>query len=196
MKGRPLAVVVAVALALALAWLVFVGVPRRYAGGGSSASPSFSPFSSSSGSAPSASGRTIKAKLLYVAGDGTHLTSVERDVNYGDGMLEQAREIVAAQIAAVPEPLVSPVPEGTTLRALFITEKGDAYVDLSGSIVSGHPGGVTNEMLTVYAIVDVLTTNLPSVSAVQILIDGKEVDTLAGHVDLRRPLEKNVALIQ
>ena len=27
---------------------------------------------------------------------------------------------------------------------------------------------------------------------VQILIDGKEVDTLAGHVDLRRPLAKSL----
>jgi hypothetical protein len=31
---------------------------------------------------------------------------------------------------------------------------------------------------------------------VQILIDGKEVDTLAGHVDLRRPLVKNVDVIE
>jgi len=31
---------------------------------------------------------------------------------------------------------------------------------------------------------------------VQILIDGKEVDTLAGHVDLRRPLPANRTLIR
>ena len=124
------------------------------------------------------------------------LTGVERDIAYGEGATEQAREIVAAQIAAVPEPLVSAVPDGTTLRAIFITDRGDAYVDLSGTIVSGHPGGVTNELLTVYSIVDALTANLPAVTAVQILVDGKEVETLAGHVDLRRPLEKNASLIQ
>jgi hypothetical protein len=33
--------------------------------------------------------------------------------------------------------------------------------------------------------------NLPAVSGVQIRSDGREVDTLAGHVDLRRPLQKN-----
>ena len=115
---------------------------------------------------------------------------------YGDGALEQAREIVAAQIAPAMDPMVSAVPAGTTLRALFITDRGDAYVDLSGTIVSGHPGGVTNEMLTVYSIVNALTANLPAVTAVQVLVDGKEVETLAGHVDLRRPLEKNVTLVQ
>jgi len=34
------------------------------------------------------------------------------------------------------------------------------------------------------------------VKAVQILIDGKEVETLAGHVDLRQPLAKNMGLVQ
>ena len=36
-----------------------------------------------------------------------------------------------------------------------------------------------------------LTSNLPAVTGVQILIDGKEVDTLAGHLDLRRPIEQD-----
>jgi hypothetical protein len=44
----------------------------------------------------------------------------------------------------------------------------------------------------VYSLVNALTVNLPAVTRVQILIDGKEVDTLAGHVDLRHPLSKNM----
>jgi hypothetical protein len=40
--------------------------------------------------------------------------------------------------------------------------------------------------------VDALTVNLPAITRVQMLIDGKEVDTLAGHVDLRHPLQKNL----
>jgi hypothetical protein len=34
--------------------------------------------------------------------------------------------------------------------------------------------------------------NLPAITRVQILIDGKEVDTLAGHVDLRNPLRQEL----
>jgi hypothetical protein len=62
-------------------------------------------------------------------------------------------------------------------------------------VASAHPGGSTNELLTIYTIVDALTLNLPAITAVQLLVDGKEVDTLAGHVDLRRPLPKNLALV-
>ena len=61
---------------------------------------------------------------------------------------------------------------------------------------AAHPGGTVNELLTVYTIVNALTANLPAVTAVQLLVDGKEVDTLAGHVDLRRPLAKNLAWVQ
>ncbi len=145
---------------------------------------------------PAPPGRKIKARLFYVADEGTRLTSIERDVAYGESADEQAREIVAAQIAPVAEPLVSAVPPGTTLRAVFITKSGDAYVDLSREVRSAHPGGSVNELLTIYTIVNALTVNLPAVTAVQVLIDGKEVDTLSGHVDLRRPLAKNLAWVQ
>jgi sporulation and spore germination protein len=140
-------------------------------------------------------GRTIKARLFYVSDDGTQLTSLEREVPFAEGP-EQAREIVSAQIAPVALPLLSAVPPGTALRAVYITDRGDAYVDLSREAISAHPGGTLNELLTVYTIVDALTVNLPGVQSVQILIDGKEVPTLAGHVDLRQPLAKNLGLVQ
>ena len=145
---------------------------------------------------PASQGRKIKARLFYVAEDGTRLTSVDRDIAYGEGTDEQAREIVAAQIAPVVEPLVSAIPPGTTLRAVFITKSGDAYVDLSRDARAAHPGGTVNELLTVYTLVNAITVNLPAVTGVQLLVDGKEVDTLSGHVDLRRPLAKNLAWVQ
>ena len=150
----------------------------------------------SSPAAPAAPGRKIKARLFYVADDGMRLTGVERDIAYGDGATEQAREIIAAQIAPVAEPLISAIPPETRLRAVFITEGGEAYVDLGREVKSAHPGGTVNELLTVYTVVNALTANLPAVTAVQVLVEGKEVDTLSGHIDLRRPLPKNLAWVQ
>jgi spore germination protein GerM len=146
--------------------------------------------------APAPPGRKIKARLFYVNESGTKLTGIERDVAFAENAAEQAREIVAAQVGAVTEPLVSAIPAGTTLRALFITENGQAFVDVTREIVSAHPGGTITELLTVYTIVNAVTANLPAVNSVQLLVDGKEVDTLAGHVDLRRPLTKNLSWVQ
>jgi hypothetical protein len=190
--GRRVAITGTVAIILAFAAAVFVarrglpGVWRTPQPAAAAAAPV----------APVQSGRKIKARLFYVAEDGTRLTSVERDVAYGEGAEEQAREIVSAQIAPVVAPLVSAIPPGTTLRAVFITKSGDAYVDVSREARTAHPGGTVDELLTVYTLVNALTVNLPAVTAVQVLVDGKEVDTLSGHVDLRRPLAKDLAWVQ
>jgi spore germination protein GerM len=187
-KRRPLllpALVVTAALAV-LAWLLFVVVPGRY-----DAERSVSGLPPAGSPSPTSPGRTIKAQLFYVGEDGTHLTGVERDVPFGENTAEQAKAIVNAQIAPVVEPLVSAIPAGTLLRALFITGS-EAYVDLSRELVSAHPGGSTNELLTIRTLVDALTANLPAITAVQLLVEGKELDTLAGHVDLRRPFVRKL----
>jgi hypothetical protein len=139
--------------------------------------------------------RKITAHLFYVTEDGLHLAAVDREVVYGEGTVEQARYILEAQLEPAPPPYLSAIPGGTTLRAVFVSGQGDAYVDLSAEVIAAHPGGSLNELFTVYSIVDALTANLPAVGAVQLLVDGKEVDTLAGHVDLRRPLQENTRLV-
>jgi spore germination protein GerM len=121
-----------------------------------------------------------------------HLVAVDREVEYGEGTVEQASRILEMQLGAAPAPYRSAIPEGTKLRAVFVSGLGEAYVDFSSEMDTKHPGGSLNELLTVYTIVNALTTNLPAITAVQILVDGKEVDSLAGHVDLRRPLQENV----
>ena len=190
--GRILAIGVAAVASIVLVLVMLVWLPRWTTRATTTATVGAAPAPV----APAASGRKIKARLFYVADNGTKLTSVERDVAYGEGPVEQAREIITAQIAPVAEPLVSAVPAGTALRAVFITEGGEAFVDLSRDVVSAHPGGTLGELLTVYTLVNALTENLPAVTAVQVLVDGKEVETLSGHIDLRRPLAKNLTWVQ
>lgn len=178
-----------VVAAAAFALVVFVALSTRHRDPATAAA-------AGPPAAPVPAGRKIKARLFYVADDGVRLTSVERDVAFAEGTVEQARQIIEAQVAPVAEPLVSAVPPGTSLRAIFIAEGGEAFVDLSHEVVDAHSGGSTNETLTVYTLVNALTANLPAVTAVQVLVEGKEVDTLVGHIDLRRPLEKNLTWVQ
>lgn len=180
-----------VVAALAVWWLLFVAVPRWYRGD----TPA-DPAAAAPSSAPAVPQRKITATLYHVDEDGMSLVPTQREVPFGEQVVEQARYIVEAQLAPVAAPLVSAIPEGTTLRALYASDRGDVFVDLSGEATAKHTGGSMDEILTVYAIVNSLTVNLPAVLRVQILVDGKEVDTLAGHVDLRNPLLKNLAWIK
>jgi hypothetical protein len=138
----------------------------------------------------------ITATLFYGSSDGRALVPVRRDVPLATGVVEQGRQILAVQLQDAPAPYVQVVPSGTMLRAFYVTERGEAFVDLSGEVVSAHPGGSFTELLTVYAVVNAVTANLPAVQRVQLLVDGKEVDTIAGHVDVRRPLAREDSLVR
>jgi len=176
--------------AVALWWLLFVAVPRWFRG---------DPVPATAGSTTAPGDveqRKITATLFYISEDGMSLVPVQREVAFAEPAVEQARQVVEAQIAQPPPPLASAIPDGTALRAIFLSERGDVFVDLTGAVTAGHTGGALDELFTVYAIVNSLTVTLPSaITRVQILIDGKEVDTLAGHVDLRNPLSRNLTWV-
>jgi hypothetical protein len=174
-----------VIVALVGAWILLFALPRWY-GPRTPAAPPAQPR------AQEEPARKITATLFYISEDGLRLVSIKREVPFGANTVEQARQILQEALKPAPAPYVNAVPAGTTLRAVFVTGRGEAYVDLSREVAEKHPGGSLDELFTVYAIVNALTVNLPAITSVQILVDGKEVDTLAGHVDLRRPLGQNL----
>lgn len=157
--------------------------------------PAATPATTSETAAPVETAH-ITATLYYGSSDGRALVPVRRDVPLATGVVEQGRQILAVQFQDAPKPYVQVVPKGTKLRAFYVTERGEAFVDLSGDVVSAHPGGSLTELLTVYAIVNAVTANLPAIQRVQLLVEGKEVDTIAGHVDVRRPLERDSGLVR
>lgn len=169
--------------------IVMLTLPRLFRG-------SAPPGAESTSAAGAADARKIHATLFYISENGSELVPVSREVPYGATPAEQARRIAEAQMQPAPEGLSTAIPPGTTVRALYITPRGDAFLDLSHEIITAHAGGSLNETLTVFAIVNALTANLADVSAVQILVDGKEVDTLIGHVDLRHPLARSLKWVR
>lgn len=185
---------------LFLAWMMMSGLGRLLSTPTPDTTPADlapppPPVASDAGAAPTVP--RIKATLYFASEDGRWLVPTEHEVPLADGAVAQARSILNAQLTAVaPEPLVTTIPEGTALRGVFVSQRNEVFVDLESSIQSAHGGGSFRELMTVYTIVNVLLTNLPMLQEVQILINGQEVDTLAGHVDLRRPLRKNEGLIR
>jgi spore germination protein GerM len=103
--------------------------------------------------------------------------------------------------AAVEELLAGPVPAGRErplpggVRLLDArAADGVATVDFSRELTDNFGGGSENEGVTLYAIVDTLTS-LPGVDKVQILVEGERVDTLGGHLDMSVPLSFNGELV-
>ncbi|NPV54029.1 MAG: hypothetical protein HPY71_10955 [Firmicutes bacterium] len=94
------------------------------------------------------------------------------------------------------ESVLSPtIPKGTSLRELWIAPDGVAHVDFSSELSKNHWGGSRSEELTVYSIVNSLT-ELPDIKKVQILIEGRKGSTVAGHIILDTPFERDEGLIE
>jgi hypothetical protein len=79
---------------------------------------------------------------------------------------------------------------------LEIAEGGLLRVNFDGALSKDHPGGSSAEMMTIYSIVNSLTLNFPQVKRVQILIDGKAVESIAGHISLKRPISSNPKMVK
>ena len=89
---------------------------------------------------------------------------------------------------------VNIIPKAAKLRSVKV-DKGVAKVDFTQELVKSFSGGSTGESLMVGSIVDTLT-EFPEVKSVQILINGKAVETLAGHMDTSVPIKRMDKLIK
>ena len=126
--------------------------------------------------------------LYFVDGDTGALVPEKRRAKAGRGRPADAASIMA-ELAKGPrsETLYPTIPPEARLIDAY--ELGDMLVlDFSHELQTNNAGGSSDELLTVYSIVNTVTENLEGVKKVQILVEGTEIDTLTGHVDLSRPL--------
>ena len=103
--------------------------------------------------------------------------------------LERAKASLQELIAGPRGDALRTVSAEVKIREVFIDDQGTAYVDFSEALSQPHPGGPWAEMLTLRSIMQTLVANVPEIKRLQILVEGREVETLAGHLDIRRPLE-------
>jgi len=188
MRRMILVMAAAAAVALVIGWFLASWLPRWLNAG------EVVPAAAAPGT-PAVTERKIRARLFYVTEDGTQLVGLEREVPFAEGTENQARAILEEQFKPAPVPFANALPPTTIVRAVFLTDRQEAFVDLSGDATTQHTGGSLDELFSVYSVVNALTVNLPAIQRVQILVDGKEVDSLAGHVDLRRPLPRNLTWV-
>lgn len=91
--------------------------------------------------------------------------------------------------------LEATLPASTRLLDINVREDGLAIVDFSGELIKNLPASATAEELAVYSIVNTLT-QFPTVQEVEMRIDGRNVDTLLGYVELDENLVRNTSIIK
>ena len=131
---------------------------------------------------------SMNVKVYYPDDSGMKLVEVEREIKIADS----ADKYIAAVETMFEEPteenLTKIFPKNAAIRSITV-EDGLAVVDFDGGFTKNFVGGSTGEEFLIGSVVDTLT-NFPEVKQVKFLVDGQEVETLSGHMDLSTPLER------
>lgn len=138
-----------------------------------------------------------KSVVLYFSDEeGEYLLGEKREIVKKGSMKEEAKEVVEELTRGSKKKLIPTLPAQTKVLALDIDERGVARVSFNGALTRYHPGGSSAEIMTVYSVVNSLTFNFPQIKQVQILIEGREIDSITGHLSLSKPIPPNPGLVK
>lgn len=134
----------------------------------------------------------MKVTVYYATKDAMHLVAEVHEVPKNTHPAQTALELLTA--APSSSDLVPVMPQGTKIRGISVKDHV-AFVDFSNAIIKNNPGGSATETLIVGAIVNTLT-EFSDIHKVQILVEGKKVETLTGHMDVSEPLSRSEKIIK
>jgi spore germination protein GerM len=141
--------------------------------------------------------REKRGILLYFSdGESEYLIGEKREILKRDEVEEEAKDAINELIKGPKGKLIPTLPPQTKLLGLELGGDGVAKINFNRALSKDHPGGSSAEMMTLYSIVNSLTLNFSQIKRVQILIEGKAVETIAGHLSLRQPVLPKPDLIR
>jgi len=135
--------------------------------------------------APPPSGPT-ETVTLYVADDAAGiLRPRSAQIPLPSGRQQRAEELLRALVRIYQQPgATHPLAPASDIRSVYLVNPGIAVVDLNAAFADQHRSGILSEQLTINSLVETLAINVPAIQRVNILVEGKARETLAGHADL------------
>lgn len=131
---------------------------------------------------------------LSVPADGL-LAAVQAPITQQPDAQSLAREALAA-LFADPAGSQSPVLKDLRLRGVYFDAGGTGYIDLAPVDQREVRASVWEELIALYAMVNTVSQNVEEIKQVRFLVDGREVQTLAGHIELSRKFTKRMDLVK
>ncbi|MBR1581171.1 MAG: GerMN domain-containing protein [Selenomonadaceae bacterium] len=146
---------------------------------------------------PKADGSNVEkmqVKVYYPDESGLRLVEVERQVETSKGENKYEATVEAMMQAPKEQELTEIFPKHAKLLGVTVDD-GIANVNFDEGLQKHFVGGSAGETFLVGSVVNALT-NFDEVKGVRFLIDGKEIDSLAGHMDLSEPVTRMNELME
>lgn len=127
---------------------------------------------------------------LWLPSESERLAPAPIELASGADPEARAAVLLAALLAARPEPPLDAVFPGEITVGRLLVQGGTAYVDLRPADGAGDPppAGSNTELLRVYSLVHTLARNVPEIERVVLLWNGTQRAGFPGHVDTGHPL--------
>lgn len=85
------------------------------------------------------------------------------------------------------------IPAQVKLLGLYRDAMQILYIDLSDELRRNFHADALSEYLLLKGLYETVVSNIPDIQDVKILVEGKELETLGGHVLLRYPLKNTIS---
>ncbi len=132
-------------------------------------------------------------ELFFSTPDAMYLQTETRTVSGEDFYRNVLQELINGPRS---EGLRPTIPEGSEVLELEHERQEEILtINFNEDWRLNHWGGSTGERLTIYSIVNTMTS-LPEISEVKFLVEGREIESLAGHLDLTTGYNFSEDLIQ
>jgi Sporulation and spore germination len=135
------------------------------------------------------------AKIYFSDPQERFLMPEKRYVIKENDAAAQTKEIVKALIEGSKAGLVNTFPAGVVLIDVKVGDAGIAFVNFSKNLIKKYQGGSTAEMATIYSLTNSITQNIPSIKKVKILVEGKELSSIKGHISTQKAFSPDLELI-
>ncbi len=122
------------------------------------------------------------AEIYFSDSQERFLVGEKRHIYKEEDAAAQAREVVKALLEGSKTGNVNTFPAHVNLKDVKLDKDGTAEVNFSSDLTKLHPGGSAAEMATIYSLTNSLTTNVPDIKAVKILVEGKALSSIKGHI--------------
>ena len=133
-------------------------------------------------------GKTLQVKVYYPDDAGINLVGVTRQIKITKEEDKYFKTALLLTETPKENDLTKIFPSHAKINGVLL-KRDTAFVNFDNSITKNFVGGSTGEEMLINSFVQTLT-EFPEVKQVKFLIDGKDIETLSGHMDLSVPIKR------
>lgn len=130
-------------------------------------------------------------RMFYPVGN--HIEMIEKVLPRRTKESAVIEAVIEEYFKGPGEGLTSCIPQNVKLLGLYKGADRILYVDLSDEVRRNFQGDALQEYLLLRGLYESLISNLEDISDIKVLVNGREIETLGGHVYLKYTLKNAVS---